>query len=847
VQATLEELRVTREELRLRHEQLAAAHADLEAERQRYRELAHAAAEQARRAAERAAERLARLQQVTAALSEALTSEQVAEVIVTQALPALGANVGVVSVLSEDGAEFINLRITGYPPDVVDHYSRFPADAALPLADAVRSGAPVLLTTLQERHRRYPHLAGVTSPSGDGALAALPLLLRDRAIGALGLGFPTERRFSAEEWAFLLAITHQCAQALEHARLYDAERSARARAERETEERKRAEEALRQSEGQLRLALEAGRMGTWEWDIPSGQVSWCPGLEAIHGYAPGTFGRTYAAYLESVHPEDRAHVAQAIAHTMEQRSPHHIEYRLLGPDGSTRWVEGRGQLFCDPAGRPVRMLGICMDVTERKRAEEEIRRFVAILEATTDMVGMADLKGRPFYVNRAGRKMAGLGEDEDITSMTIYDSYPEWADRVVRDEGIPTALREGVWSGETAFRSRSGHEVPLLQVILAHKGADDKVEFLSTIARDITARKQAEEALRQQRDFAESLIETAQVIVLVLDLEGRIVRFNSYLEEVAGYRLEEVRGRDFFPLFVPPHQSAPIREKFLKAANELCVRGAVSPIRTRGGSELEIEWYVKTLKDPRGAAVGVLGIGTDITQLKQAQERALRAERLAAIGQMITGLAHESRNALQDIQACLEMLTLELQGQPEALDLAAGIQGAQDRLHRLFEDVRGYAAAIKLEPRHCHLGRVWGQAWEQLAGLRKGRRARLRAEVGNVDLHCMADPFRLEQVFRNILDNSLAACADPVDIAILASEAELDGRPALRLAVRDNGPGLSAEQREKLFEPFYTTKTQGTGLGLAIAQRIVEAHGGRLAVGPGTGRGTELLITLPRE
>jgi signal transduction histidine kinase len=193
------------------------------------------------------------------------------------------------------------------------------------------------------------------------------------------------------------------------------------------------------------------------------------------------------------------------------------------------------------------------------------------------------------------------------------------------------------------------------------------------------------------------------------------------------------------------------------------------------------------------------------------------------------------------------MLTLELDGQPEALDLAAGIQAAQDRLHRLFEDVRGYAAVIKLEPRHCHLGRIWQQAWERLGGLRKGRQAHLREHTGGIDLHGTFDPFRLEQVFRNILDNSLAACSDPVVIDIVCSEVELNGRPALRLAVRDNGPGLSVEQREKLFEPFYTTKTQGTGLGLAIAQRIVEAHGGQIAVGPGTGLGTEILITLPRE
>jgi signal transduction histidine kinase len=108
------------------------------------------------------------------------------------------------------------------------------------------------------------------------------------------------------------------------------------------------------------------------------------------------------------------------------------------------------------------------------------------------------------------------------------------------------------------------------------------------------------------------------------------------------------------------------------------------------------------------------------------------------------------------------------------------------------------------------------------------------------------DLFSLERVFRNMFENSLAACADPVQIDIDCTATPLDGQPALQIAVRDNGPGLSVEQRQKIFQPFYTTKRQGTGLGMAIAKRIVEAHGGMIAVGDGSHPGAELLITLPR-
>ena len=213
---------------------------------------------------------------------------------------------------------------------------------------------------------------------------------------------------------------------------------------------------------------------------------------------------------------------------------------------------------------------------------------------------------------------------------------------------------------------------------------------------------------------------------------------------------------------------------------------------------------------------------------------------------MVAGLAHESRNALHRSQVCLEMLALEVEDRPEALSLIGRLQMAQDDLYHLFEDVRCYAAPIHLEVRFCHLPEVWREAWAKLVALRRGREARLREESNGLDLHCAADPFRLGQVFGNILENALDACPDPVEIEIRCDPAELDGHPALRIVVRDHGPGLSPEQRQRIFEPFFTTKTRGTGLGMAITKRIVEVQGGRVALGEGGGPGAEIILFLPR-
>jgi PAS domain S-box-containing protein len=132
----------------------------------------------------------------------------------------------------------------------------------------------------------------------------------------------------------------------------------------------------------FRLAAEAGRLGAWEWEVKSGRVIWSPELERIHGLEPGTFPGTFEAYQSDIHPDDRERVLRRVAETMEERQPHQLEYRIVPPDGRIRWVEARGQLFLDAEGNPERLVGICMDITERKQAELELARTAAALKRT---------------------------------------------------------------------------------------------------------------------------------------------------------------------------------------------------------------------------------------------------------------------------------------------------------------------------------------------------------------------------------------------------------------------------------------------------------------------------------
>src|SRR5881628_2091247 len=147
-------------------------------------------------------------------------------------------------------------------------------------------------------------------------------------------------------------------------------------------EAKAVEHALRERDERLRLALEAGGLGTWEWTMGTGRVAWSPSLEAIHGLRPGTFRETFEAFEASVHPDDRARVRASIRAALE-RGEHRTEYRIVRPDGAVRWVEDRGMVFYGVAGRPERLVAVCADVTENKHADARVAFLGEIARSIT--------------------------------------------------------------------------------------------------------------------------------------------------------------------------------------------------------------------------------------------------------------------------------------------------------------------------------------------------------------------------------------------------------------------------------------------------------------------------------
>lgn len=226
---------------------------------------------------------------------------------------------------------------------------------------------------------------------------------------------------------------------------------------------------------------------------------------------------------------------------------------------------------------------------------------------------------------------------------------------------------------------------------------------------------------------------------------------------------------------------------------------------------------------------------------RTAQNQMQQSERLAAIGQMVTGLAHESRNALQRSHACLETLVLDIDDRPDALSLVRRVQSALDHLHTLYEEVRNYAAPIKLDRQEIALGKLANSCWVNLQHKWQPLSIQFHIDMPVDAILLQADRRRLDQVLTNLLQNAIDACGPEgrINLSIVAQDQHVE------LEIHDDGEGIRLNPPDRVFEPFLTTKTKGTGLGLAIAKRIIEAHHGTISVENLPTQGACFRIQLP--
>jgi PAS domain S-box-containing protein len=264
--------------------------------------------------------------------------------------------------------------------------------------------------------------------------------------------------------------------------------------------RKQAELAQQASEERLRFALDAGRIGAWEWNVRSGRVSWSEGLERLHGLEPGVFDGTYEAFMALVHPDERERLVAAIQCTLETGAPYSLEFRALKGDGSLQWIATQAQLFRDAEGQPDRLVGVSRDITVEKLADlarqESEEKFRTIVEAANEGIWLLNAAARVTFVNPRMADMLGFTPEEMLGRHKQDFVFEEDRPAV---EALVERRRAGISEQvDLRFRHRDGREVWALMVARPLFGASGEFRGILDLLTDITERKQAEEALREE-------------------------------------------------------------------------------------------------------------------------------------------------------------------------------------------------------------------------------------------------------------------------------------------------------------------------------------------------------------
>jgi len=499
----------------------------------------------------------------------------------------------------------------------------------------------------------------------------------------------------------------------------------------------------------------------------------------------------------------------------------------------------------------------------RKQTEEALayERFLlrTLLDNTPDLIYFKDSDGRFLRISRAQAEHLGLDNPDQALGKSDFDFFsPEHAEATSADEMRIMRTGESIVSKEEKEHWPDGRVSWVSTSKVPLRDAEGRTVGTFGISRDISDRKRAEAALQRERDFANNLVETAQTIVLVLDNDGRILRFNLFAQNLTGYSLEDVVGRNWLELFITPEDRPEIRNLLLKHVGELFKGTHENHIVCRDGRRLLIRWYNCSLLDEEGRVSGVLAIGHDVTEIRRREQQLRQATKMEAIGRLAGGIAHGFNNQLTVIKGYCDLLLSELPEDDETTIAVREIRRASVRAAELTGQLLAYSRKQVLRPVVFNVSHVLEEMAPSLSRL-LGENIRLSI-AGCEDLCAVeADASQFEHAVMNLAVNSRDAMPEGGQLKITAANVVLagDGPPELAekswathvaLSFTDTGTGMDDDTSRQVFDPFFTTKPfgEGTGLGLAIVYGFVKQSGGSVHVSSAPSEGTTITICLPR-
>jgi two-component system sensor kinase FixL len=531
----------------------------------------------------------------------------------------------------------------------------------------------------------------------------------------------------------------------------------------------------------------------------------------------------------------------------EQKQMINFSTRHRRKDGSKYYVDIRLQLasFHDTPA----FIAIILDTTDQIRVANELRVRNRAIESLGIGVVITDASQHDLpivFCNQAFEHITGYPAEEIIGRNCRFLQQED------RNQEAREVLRDAVQQGcecRTLLRNyrKDGTLFWNELTVSPVKNSQEEITHYVGLVNDVTARVLAEEQKREREARLGAILDTAVEAIITIDERGICESLNAAAEAMFGYSADEVIGENVSLLMPLPYREehdAYLANYLQTGKTQIIGIGREVIGRRKSGEEFSIHLAVSEVHlEHRRLFTGFV---EDITERKKAQQRLVQSERLAALGEAMARLAHESRNFLQRIQIAVETARIYCDENPPMAAQLDSIEKSSDGLDALLDEVKNYAAPLILEKAKTSLVEIWREAWQATLPSRRDRTVDLREEINKDGIVCYVDHFRLGQVFRNLFENSLAACGDPAQIKISVSETHNGHSKVWQLSFSDNGPGLDEEQATRIFEPFFTTKSKGTGLGMAIAHRIVEAHGGTISVEQVDRGGAKFIIELPQ-
>lgn len=479
------------------------------------------------------------------------------------------------------------------------------------------------------------------------------------------------------------------------------------------------------------------------------------------------------------------------------------------------------------------------------------------MEAAVDAIIVIDHQGLILAINDAGRKMFGY-RGEELLGQNVSVLMPE-PDRRAHDGYMRSHLEMGrariIGIGRQVTAARHNGSVFPAHLSVGRVADSDPPTFVGII-RDITVEREALEALELERDRANAYLELNESILLMLDPDRRILEINGRGSVLLGAPSEDILGRDWLEFLDGEDE----RER-----GRLMLESALGSARSRerefdaldaAGKPRRIYWRCIARRAPDGSPAGWLCAGEDITEqvrrheeAAQAQHRMTRVARLATIGEMASGIAHEINQPLTAIsayaRACERYLDMPKPDFAEVRDALREIAAEGLRAGDIIRRMRQVARNDAIELRPQDMNALIAELEPLLMADARTHHARLRiTAMGGLPL-VAADAAQLQQVVLNLVRNAFEATAEMPEgdrEVELTTVRTVDG---VEIRVTDNGPGVSREVADRLFTPFFTSKPTGTGLGLAISRTIVEAHKGNIGTRPVEPHGATFFVQLP--